>query len=475
MFFKEFLIHELKDNGSFQIVRTGIDSYTYNLYGFSKNKEIHVEKWYSWRSDNDVNELLSSVSTQLKLRLTDSNFIKQNLYLFNDEEYEHNTVGNFLDYVPGIGNQIENGLINTNNLVGYVNKKHNNTNYSIVISSRFGDNFLKHLIASTDGFLELPDSGDAGQTGMAEWLLTFLWKVKLKHAYRLGLPKEYVTKQEKTVSFRGNMNINGAIINPEFIPAYDCKFREHSYDNSITRLITNAFRLVRNKEILQDCHKMRQDFNIATEGKRIPINELLDYKAVKNPYYNDYNKVAELSQRIIKKEMADFSSEKDDFSAFFFDMSMLFEHFIRKALIRKGYVLEEKNKDQYSIPSGGVHNAGKWRLYPDIVIQNEDGSVDVFDVKYKQYNFIYGVDRDDLFQINTYVAHILNTRLVRRCGFIFPLEAEQIIGKVNPKIHELNIAEKKVAFEIHFFEVPNDSCESYSIEFMNKVDKFYNN
>ena len=248
MFFEDFLIHEIKDNGSFQFIKKDEKSYTYNLYGYPKNKEIKIKKRYSWRSDSEINELLSNVSAQLKEKLCDPNFVKQNIYLINDREYDHNTKDNFIEYIPGIDNQLNKGTIKTSNLVGYVNKKYGKTNYSIVVSSRFGDSFLKHLISSTDGFLELPDSGDTSQTGIAEWLLVFLWKVKLKHAYRLGLPKEYVSKQEKIFSFRGNININGVLINPDFIPPYDCTYREHSYDNNITRLITNTFNLIRNKK-----------------------------------------------------------------------------------------------------------------------------------------------------------------------------------------------------------------------------------
>lgn len=475
MIFKDFLLNEIKDNGTFQIIKKEEDSYTYSLHGHPKDKEIKVEKYYGKGNDSEINDLLFNVSSQLKEKLTNKAFIRQNLFLFNDEEYEHNSQDNFIDYVPGFGNKIENAVINTNNLIGYVNKKHNGTNYSIVVSSRFGDKFLKHLIASTDGFLELPDSGDTNQNGMAEWLLTFLWKVKLKHAYRLGLPKEYVSKSEKTVSFRGNMTINNAIINPEFIPPYDCNFREHSYDNDITQLITNTFRLVENKTILEDCHKIRQDFNTATKGKRIPINDLLNFKPIKNPYYSDYNEVAGLSQKIIKREMADFSSEKDNFSAFFFDISMLFEHFIRKLFIRKGFVIEEKNAKQYFIPSGGYYNNGKRKLFPDIIIRNNDETISVYDVKYKRYDFVYGVSREDLFQLNTYIGQLLNVKLVKRCGFIFPIEEDNPDFSEDTITQELNIGGIAIAFEIIFFKIPVEGNKDYSESFHSNVNNFYSN
>lgn len=472
MNFHDFLQYELQDNGSLRLSKK--DENTYCLFNILKdkeiiNKEIKVKTYYNRRDDVEVNGLLKNVSEELREKLTNKTFIKNNCFLFSEEEYEHNTVDNFLNYNSGSNDTLDKSTIQTGNLVGYVNKN----NYSIVVSSRFGDNFLKHLIASTDGFLELPEQGDAKKAGMAEWLLIFLWKMKLKHAYRLGLPKEYVSQIKRTVSFRGNMTMHEAIINPSFIPPYECIYREHSYDNYITQLISNTFRLVRDKSLLEDCHKLRQDFNTATEGKRFSVNELLDYNPIKNPYFSDYNFVADLSKRIIKKEMADFSSEKDDFSAFFFDISMLFEHFIRKILIRKGFTLEQKNSNKYAIPNGGDYNSGQRRLYPDIIILHNDGSVDVFDVKYKRYDFNYGVGREDLFQMNTYVANVLNNQKVNKCGFIFPIEEQDPIN--NPKKHisqKLCIAGHDILFEVHFFVVPNDSNDNFSLRFNESITNF---
>jgi 5-methylcytosine-specific restriction enzyme subunit McrC len=36
--------------------------------------------------------------------------------------------------------------------------------------------------------------------------LIYLWKVKMKKAYRLGLPKKYVSKQENLNTIRGNID-----------------------------------------------------------------------------------------------------------------------------------------------------------------------------------------------------------------------------------------------------------------------------
>jgi len=474
MNFKEFLKNEIKDNGAYRINQDEVNKYSFSNYGYSKNKGINVETWRNWRSDNEVNDLLINLSAQLREKLTDSNFIKQNLYLINEAEYEHNSINNFFEYLPGNGKILDKAIINTSNIVGYVNKKFNGNNYSIVVSSRFGDDFLKHIISSTDGFLEISNSGDIATKGMAEWLLIFLWKVKLKSAFRLGLPKEYVSKAERIVTVRGNLNSNKLINNPDLIPPYDCQFREHSYDNSINQLITNTFMLIKNKSLINDCHKIRQDFSTATNGKKVSINELINYKPIKNPYYRDYNKVAELSAKIIRNEMADFANEKDDFSAFFFDMSMLFEYFIRKILIRKGFILEEKNIFQYSIPSGGRYNEGYRKLFPDIIMINTDNSINVYDVKYKHFDFTYGVSREDLFQLNTYVGQLSNNRTVKKCGFIFPLE-ESSVSTSKQIVQKLHIGGKIIDFEIIFFIVPKHGIENYTTEFNSSVEKFHEN
>ena len=49
-------------------------------------------------------------------------------------------------------------------------------NYSLKISSRFGNEFLKFIIADADGFLEIKNMG--GERELEDgymWLLAYLW------------------------------------------------------------------------------------------------------------------------------------------------------------------------------------------------------------------------------------------------------------------------------------------------------------
>lgn len=197
MNFRDFLKTRIKDNGSYHFKNVSDYRYIFTLNGNDTGEKIDVDTYYSWRGDVDAHYALHEISNQLSNLLCDKKFITENLFLINSQDYEHNTNDSLIEYVPSKLNSIDQARINTGNLVGYVTKKYINTHYSINVTSRFGDSFLKHLIASTDGFIEIPNSGDTEKSGMAEWLLVFLWKVKLKHAYRLGLPKEYFCKERK--------------------------------------------------------------------------------------------------------------------------------------------------------------------------------------------------------------------------------------------------------------------------------------
>ena len=108
--------------------------------------------------------------------------------LFNDSEYEHNTDDTLLR-VSGVN--VANFTLTTGNLIGFIKQG----DYSLKISSRFGDNFLRFIIADADGFLELENLGGQINGEGYEWLLAYLWNIKFKRAYRLGLPKTYITKK----------------------------------------------------------------------------------------------------------------------------------------------------------------------------------------------------------------------------------------------------------------------------------------
>jgi hypothetical protein len=327
-----------------------------------------------------------------------------------DADYEHNTDDAFirLDGVEPLD-----ATLSTGNLIGCVKSE----GYTLRVSSRFGDEFLKYIIADADGFVELPEHGGEEKGGY-EWLLIYMWLVKLKKAFRLGLPKAYETHVESLTQVRGRLDPVDYFLNHQRA-RYRCTYREHSYDNDTTRLIARTLEHLDSHAFLRDAHTLSQTFQIATQGRRGALQELLSTKPVRNPYYADYNPVIALSKQILRNELSDFGDQSQT-SAFFFDVSMLFEYFVRKLLKRAGVIFHSKNDRDWKIPSGLLNGYTRRSLIPDLVFER-NGVTYVFDVKYKSFDFTHGVSREDLFQLHTYVGQVANRHRVAGCGFIYPI------------------------------------------------------
>lgn len=366
------------------------------------------------------------------------------------ENYEHNTTDQFIQLSGGDWNLF---TLTTGNLIGCVR----DGEYTLKVSSRFGDEFIKFIIADAEGFKELPDQGGE-QHGGYEWLLVYLWLIKLKKAFRLGLPKAYETRTEHLTTVRGRLDPVDYAMNSDRA-RYRCTYREHSYDNETTRLIARTLQHLDGHAVLRDTHGLNQTFQIATAGARHPLGELLQTKLVRNPFYADYNEVITLSKRILRDDLADFGA-KARTSAFFFDVSMLFEYFVRKLLKRAGARFRDKNGAAWMIPTGTRDR----KLIPDLVF-DVGGRTFVFDVKYKRFDFAHGVAREDLFQLHTYVAHLANEAEVAGCGFIYPVREsrwnQQRLGESGGLwISQIKQHGCAIPFVVAFIRVPEPPADA---------------
>jgi len=388
-----------------------------------------------------------------------------------EADYEHNTDDAFISVS---GPDPLNFNLTTGNLIGCVKSE----GYTLRVSSRFGDEFLKFIIADADGFVELPDQGGMERGGY-EWLLVYLWLVKLKKAFRLGLPKAYETRTESLTQVRGRLDPVDYFLNQQRA-RYRCTYREHSYDNDTTRLIARTLQHLDSHDFLRESHVLNQTFQIATQGRRSTLQDLLATLLVRNPYYADYNPVITLSKQILRDELSDFGDQSET-SAFFFDVSMLFEYFVRKLLKRAGVVFHQKNGLQWQIPSGLRH--GQRKLIPDLVFDMNLATY-VFDVKYKSFDFAYGVSREDLFQLHTYIGQVSNEHNVAGCGFIYPIRESrwQECGlEATRGIFSETITQggRTIPFHVVFLKIPEseksagaDNSAAYRQQFKNYTEYF---
>jgi 5-methylcytosine-specific restriction enzyme subunit McrC len=386
---------------------------------------------YPHNDESAIWHFLNSVSRDVEKTLNDNT--SDALILFNDEDYEHNTDGGFISVS---GTDARNFNLDTGNLIGFVKRG----DYSLKISSRFGDAFLQYIIADADGFLELENIGGENHTDGYGWLLAFLWNVKFKRAYRLGLPKTYITKSDRISRVRGTINAVDYFRN-DTSGKYLCSYREHRH----TRKIYNAFLT-------------------ANQGVKRSRQEILRTPHFTNPFYNDYNVLIDLSKQVISQQGSDFDSQHDS-SAFFFDISMLFEYFIRKLIKRDGVRLLSKFEQRYEIPAGAPGSYMR-KLEPDLVFES-DGGLYVFDVKYKAFDTQFGVKREDLFQLHAYIGQYGNGASINGCGFIYPISDERWValnldktkGLISDVIRQQG---QDIPFHVLFLKIPDNASLDFN-------------
>ena len=452
----------------FDIIKNGtlVDNQSYLVnQGILTNRRLDESVTLSTKSKgqwtyphNDeaaIWHFLNSVFWDVEKTLNDN--IADALVLFNDEDYEHNTDGGFIDVT---GTDARNFTLNTGNLIGFVKRD----DYALKISSRFGDAFLQYIIADADGFLELENIGGESHGDGYEWLLAYLWNIKFKRAYRLGLPKTYITKNDRVSRVRGTIDAVDYFRN-NTSGKYLCSYREHSYDSPATSLFIKAYEAVEHYSFCQRTRNIYNAFLTANQGVKRARQEILRTPYFTNPFYTDYNVLIDLSKQVISQQGSDFDSQHES-SAFFFDISMLFEYFIRKLIKRGGVYLLSKFEERYEIPTGALGWHKQRKLEPDLVFEN-DGGLYVFDVKYKAFDVTHGVNREDLFQLHTYIGQYGSGGLVKGCGFIYPVSEgkwfsfglEKTSGVITDVIRQHG---KEIPFHVLFLKVPDNAAQGFN-------------
>lgn len=443
----------LVDNQSY-VVNQGILTNRRLGKSIALNTKSKGQWTYPHNNEFDIWHFLNSVSRDVEKMLNGN--IADALILFNDEDYEHNTDGGFIGVT---GTDARNFNLNTGNLIGFVKRG----DYSLKISSRFGDAFLQYIIADADGFLELENIGGESHVDGYEWLLAYLWNIKFKRAYRLGLPKTYITKNDRISRVRGTIDAVDYFRN-KTSGKYLCSYREHSYDSPATSLFIKAYEAVEQYSFCQRTRNIYNAFLAANQGVKRSRQEILRTPYFTNPFYNDYNLLIDLSKQVISQQGSAFDSQHDS-SAFFFDISMLFEYFIRKLIKRDGVRLLSKFEQRYEIPAGALGSYMR-KLEPDLVFES-DGGLYVFDVKYKAFDPQFGVKREDLFQLHTYIGQYGNEASIKGCGFVYPVSEERWIMLNLDKTHGIisgviQQQGKGIPFHVLFLKIPENTSPSFN-------------
>lgn len=441
-------------------------------YSLKDNQRYCIENAQFRNSSNPTNETIflntllkrnhfnnNSVYCFLKNieKLITKNIQNANVVLFNEKDYENNHDQIFIE-INGDG--WDNFTIETGNFVGHLKYK----DHQINISSRFGNQFLKYIIGDADGFLEIENLGGINNSDNYNWLLQYYWITKLKKAYCLGLPKVYEKQTHFEFKVKGQVDVVDFELNKS-LGKVKSTSRNHSYGCDQNLLIVQAFKKINNDFMSNDLFSIKQAFNVSSQGRKKSKAELLRVKPFTNPFYSDYNEVLTFSKILLNNGSIDVGNNSNT-NGFLFDVSMLFEYFIRKVFKRNGFYVQTKNERNYTIPTGTSFHRN---LFPDLLATFEGKSF-LFDVKYKRYDDRFGVKREDLFQIYTYLSQVSNNDNVDYFGFIYPTTNKHKEVLQKEKVYVLG---KEHIFLVAFLYVPKDSL-IFQKDFTESITIFIN-
>ena len=353
---------------------------------------------------------------------------------FKDEE---KTISkNEDDLIISIKKDGENYLAQTGNYVG----KFKWEGLEIDIKSRFSNTFLERMLNfANDIFLD-----DVSITGnkidkdfdISKYIIYYMFVQNLEKAFLLGLPKAYKSIEHHEMKLKGKIDIN------KFIK-YDIPFqgkissvsREQKEIQEIIDVLYKAVKIIdkNNKAFLKNIAHIKTHLKQYKSNNYVSnetINKALKSKALQNPIFAPYKKVLEYARFIINgNNIEEKNDGKQETFGFIINVAELFEIYITKLLQKEfsDWYVESPKIELYSTPQMFYQR----KIIPDIVMKKAS-DVLVFDTKYKKMtmqgknkNGAGDVDRNDFFQINTYMSYYQNhpdKYNVKIGGLLYPIE-----------------------------------------------------
>lgn len=310
----------------------------------------------------------------------------------------------------------------------------------IDITSRFSNTFLERMLNfANDIFLDdvsiINGKDSKNELDISKYIIYYMFVQNLEKAFLLGLPKAYKSIEHHEIKLKGKIDIN------KFIK-YDIPFqgkissvsREQKEIQEIIDVLYKAVKIIdtKNKAFIKNISHIKTHLKQYKSNNYVSnetINKAVKSKALQNPIFAPYKKVLKYARFIINGNNIEEKEGGDTKTyGFIINVAELFEIYITKLL--------QKEFSDWSVESPHLRldeNFGKTYLYsrkiiPDIVMKNQQDVI-IFDTKYKKMNFNYvkgngvDIDRNDFFQINTYMSYYQNQNFnVKIGGLLYPIE-----------------------------------------------------
>ena len=259
-------------------------------------------------------------------------------------------------------------------------------------------------------------------------LVSLIWSQKLAEASRHGLPRKRVFNDNKGYSIKGKLLVKPSILSYCKDKTLISRSYEMAYDERVIAIISSAYRILKSE---YDFEKLSVSPNILdTISDIVSLSHTLknkhitesDYHSISyHPIYQSFKELVDFSWQIIKSSTGmDTQSKGLNVSGYLIDMAEVWECYVRsivqKQLKEYGWNLIDSTFTVYE------NSFFRRKIIPDIVLF-KDGEYCVFDAKYKTMQYRnYDVDREDFFQIHTYISYMQKLGKVRISGLLYPIK-----------------------------------------------------
>ena len=324
-------------------------------------------------------------------------------------------------------------LAQTGNYVG----KFKWSGLEIDIKSRFSNTFLERMLNfANDIFLDdvsITGHDTKNDLDISKYIIYYMFVQNLEKAFLLGLPKSYKSINHHEMKLKGKIDINRFIKHDiPFKGKVSSTSREQKEIQEIIDTLYKAVKIIdkNNKVFTKNISHIKTHLKQNKSNSYVSnetINKALKSKALQNPIFTPYKKVLEYARLIINgNNIEEKNDGKSETYGFIINVAELFEIYVTKLLQKEfsDWYVDSPKIELYDTPSMFY----KRKIIPDIVMIREN-DVMVFDTKYKKmlfrerYQHGGDVDRNDFFQINTYMSYYQNKNYnVKVGGLLYPIE-----------------------------------------------------
>ncbi|WP_020663163.1 5-methylcytosine restriction system specificity protein McrC [Amycolatopsis benzoatilytica] len=262
----------------------------------------------------------------------------------------------------------------------------------------------------------IPRAAEArGSSTLIAELTAALWRTALTAAARHGMPSFRTHQRHVGAAVRGRLDLPGTVaLRAARSPFVASVERAKLLGNPVSQVIVAADQVL--DTLLRHRPGWRGDrvdeivprLRTAVGGRpRLPSRR--DLASVRyTPITLPYKRVADLSWQIVQHTAPDASPTDERTHGLLIDVAELWELFLLHCT-RRATTLPVTHGTQHHVPTPLLRSARHpaavlGRLYPDILIGAPEEPTAIIDAKYKPLNDRRGVDREDLYQLNAYLA-----------------------------------------------------------------------